>query len=310
MNSELLPVWASTWPELWSRLSKSAEAPDDLFIGLVGELAPEPQPPVAPAAPQLEAFDEAGALIDHAAIQARDDYDRALFAYNSARDKYISALSSNILARRFFREMVSKVDNERDSIKFLENVYWALLELEHDRLPGRYRDLVGDFLRKFSLRYELRGQFSLRATMPGVFAKMMREVRAIACEDAHLRSLMEEFEEAFSDLREERTQAKIKTCLQKQFNLVEGLGGRYPGVNKLTLGAICNQLDWPHASVRELGLKLYGFRSDYPGVGHAGNPRGVLRDLDMRDFVSLSLMLASFTPYVTHGLEADRCYSP
>lgn len=309
MNAELLPVWASTWPELWSRLSKSAEAPDDLFIGLVGELAPEPQPPVAPVPPQQDAFDEAGALVDQAAIQARNDYDKALLAYNSARDKYVSALSSKSLARRFFRGMLVEVRSEHEAIKFLELAYEALISLEYDELPNRYRKLVVEFLQKFSLRYELRGQFSLRATMPGVFAKMMREIRIIACGDAHLRSLMEEFEEAFSDLREERTQAKIKTCLQKQFNLVEGLGGRYPGVTELTLGAMCNQLDWPHATVKELGKKLYGFGSSYPGVRHAGNPQGVLRNLDMRDFVSLSLMLASFTPYVTHGLEADRCYS-
>lgn len=29
----------------------------------------------------------------------------------------------------------------------------------------------------------------------------------------------------------------------------------------------------------------------------------------MRDFVSISLMLAAFTPYVASELEADRCYT-
>jgi hypothetical protein len=309
MNAELLPVWASTWPELWSRLAKSAEAPDDLFIGLVGELATEPQPPAVPLPPSPHAFDEAGALVDRATIRARDEYDKAQLLYNSARDKYVSALSSEPLAKQFFRGMLLKISSEYDAVKFLESVHESLIALEYNDLTNIYKKLVVEFLQKFSLRYEMRGPFSLRATMPGVFVKMMREIKIIACGDAHLRSLMEEFEEAFSDLREERTQAKIKTCLQKQFNLVEGLGGRYPGVTELTLGAMCNQLDWPHATVKELGKKLYGFGSSYPGVRHAGNPQGVLRNLDMRDFVSLSLMLASFTPYVTHGLEADRCYS-
>ncbi|PAQ11707.1 hypothetical protein [Mesorhizobium temperatum] len=309
MNSELLPIWPSTWPEIWQRLKKSSAAPDDLFVMLVDGIAPLPKHPTAPATPPPVAFDQEGNLVDTAAIQARDVYELELERYATERDRYETALSSEALAKPFFKAMLRDIGDETDALEFLERAHKTLIELGIVGLADHYRGLVIAFLKKFNLRYELRGQFSLHATIPGLFSKLMNEVKAITALDAHLNTLMGEFEEAFSDLRAERTQARIKTCLQKQFNLLEGLGGKCPGVTETTLGSMCNQLDWPHASVKELGKKLYGFRSNYPGLGHAGSPQGVLRNLDMRDFVSLSLMLASFTPYVTHGLNSDRCYT-
>jgi hypothetical protein len=280
-----------------------------LFIGLVDGLAPVPQHPAAPLPLPPDAFDPEGNLINVDAIKARDDFEAALERYRSERDEYETALSSEFLAKKFFKKMLKNVNREADALDFLERAYKALAALENIDITNRYREFVATFLRKFNLRYDLRGQFYLQPTIPGVFAKLMNEVKAIAACDTHLNALMTEFEESFSDLRTERTQARIKTCLQKQFNLLEGLGAMCPGVTETTLGSMCNQLDWPHTAVKELGKKLYGFGSSYPGVRHAGNPQGVLRSLDMRDFVSLSMMLASFTPYVTHGLDSDRCYT-
>ena len=41
----------------------------------------------------------------------------------------------------------------------------------------------------------------------------------------------------------------IKTCIQKQVNLLEAIGSAFPGVKRKTLGAICDQVgnSWPHA---------------------------------------------------------------
>jgi hypothetical protein len=309
MNGELLPIWPRTWKEVWLRLANSKSAPDDLFIELVSGLAKIPKQPIAPAPPSPEAFSANGELVDPVALQARSDYAEAMLRYSDYRNRYETALNSEEEARAFFRILLGHVSNEAEAVQFLEAAYGVLVSHGDVGLVHRFSLIVNEFLLGFSLRYELRQQFSLHATIPGVFSKLISEVKKIALADVHLNGLLSEFEESFADLKSNRTQARMKTCLQKQFNLLEALGSNCPNVTGTTLGAICNQLDFPHATIKAVGEKLYGFGSNYPGVRHAGNASSALRDLDMRDFVSLSLMLASFTPYVTHGLDSDRCYS-
>lgn len=309
MNGELLPAWDRSWKEVWLPLSKSSMAPEDLFVELVGGLATPPQQPIPPAAPPASAFDLEGVLVDTLALHARQEYEAAMARYTERRSEHESALTSETMAKLFFRKLLGEVSSEAKAIDFLESAHVTLDGYGNDRLTARFRELVSKFITRFSLRYELREKFSLHATIPGVFTKLISEIRKLAATDAHLMDLILEFEQAFGDLRTDHTQARIKTSLQKQFNLLEALGQKCPGVSGTTLGAICNQLDWPHATIKEVGKKLYGFRSDYPGLGHGGNANSVLRPLEMKDFVSLSLMLASLTPYLTHGLDSDRCYT-
>lgn len=309
MNGELIPVWDRSWHEVWLPLSKSSTAPEDLFVELVGGLAAPPLQPTPPLPPPASAFDLEGVLIDLIALNARQEYEGSMGRYTERRSEYESALTSEAMAKSFFRKILSEVSNEIEAIEFLESGHATLLGYGNTRLTARFRELVSKFIARFSLRYELRGNFSLHATIPGVFSKLISEVKKIAVADAHLNNLLTEFEESFADLKSSRTQARMKTCLQKQFNLLEALGSNCPNVTSTTLGAICNQLDFPHATIKAVGEKLYGFGSNYPGLRHAGNPNSALRQLDMKDFVSLCLMLASFTPYLTNGLDSDRCYS-
>ena len=73
---------------------------------------------------------------------------------------------------------------------------------------------------------------------------------------------------------------------------------------------MCNQLDtWPHVTVREAMKKLYGFASNYPGIRHAGNPASALRDIEMRDMVAVTVLLAGFAPYLAHLLNSNDIYS-
>ena len=53
---------------------------------------------------------------------------------------------------------------------------------------------------------------------------------------------------------------------------------------------------------------LYGFASDYPGIRHGTSAKGVLRTIDMRDMVAMSILLAGFTPYIGDGLDPDAVY--
>ncbi|MHB8267957.1 hypothetical protein [Bradyrhizobium sp.] len=309
MNGELLPVWGQSWQEVWIRLSKSTMAPDDLFVELVGGLAIPPRQPSAPAAPPVGAFNAEGVLVDQNALSARQEYETALERYSKIRSEYETALTSEVVAKSYFRKLLVGVSSEAGAINFLELAHGTLVGYGEMSLTTRFRRIVCEFIAKFSLRYELRGDFSFHTTIPGVFTKLISEVKKLAGADPHLRELLLEFEEAFGDLRNDQTQSRIKTSLQKQFNLLEALGQKYPNVSETTLGAICNQLDWPHATIKEVGKKLYGFRSNYPGLGHGGTSSSVLRQLEMKDFVSLSLMLASLTPYLAYGLDSDLCYT-
>ncbi len=309
MNGELLPVWSRTWQEVWAPLARSSRAPDDLFVELVRDLAPKPQRPLAPPPPPLDAFNVHGELVDVAALQERDSYEEASNRYYDYRDRYETALNAEDDGRAFFRHLLGQLATESDVVSFIESAYRTLAAYGGVDLTERFRAQVKKFIVDYNIRYELREPFSLHATIPGVFSKMISEIRRLAAEDDHLKELFAEFEEAFSDLKSNRNPVRIKTCLQKQFNLLEALGRTFPNVTETTLGAMCNQLDFPHAAIREVGKKLYGFGSNYPGVRHAGHPHSAIRQLQVKDLLSVSLMLASFTPYLINGLDSDRCYT-
>ena len=192
---------------------------------------------------------------------------------------------------------------------FLEAAHSALDELAGDELSNRYFNLLAGFIDKFSLRYDLRRPCTLCPTLPGVFASLVRDLRVLTGQDAHLDALMKEFENAVRDLRHDCSDGRIKTCIQKQVNLLEAIGSTAPGVTGTTLGAICNQVGtWPHDKLKEAMKDLYGFASDYPGIRHGGTPANALRAVDMRDMVAMSILLAGFTPYLSSALDADIVY--
>ncbi len=309
MTGELLPAWPRVSKEVWLPLAKSASAPDDLFVVLVEALAEAPHAVPERPVPPAEAFDENGKIADPHWLSVMGQYERLAASVMDYRGRYETALNSEQNARQFFMWLGSGVSTEADAITFLESAHEALEAYGSPELTRRFEQLMNRFVRNFNLRYEIRDPFSFSATMPGVFSKMISEIRQIADADVHLRDLLRDFEAAYADLRAERSSGRMKTCLQKQFNLLEALGRKCPNVTEQTLGRICNQLDWPHDAVRDVGQRLYRFGSDYPGVRHAGTEANARRPLMMKDFISISLMLASFTPYVTHGLDSDRCYS-
>ena len=120
---------------------------------------------------------------------------------------------------------------------------------------------------------------------------------------------MIDFEDAVRDLRAGATQNRIKTCIQKQMNLLEAMGGMCPAVTGNTLGRISDQVGtWPHFSVKESMKSLYQFASDYPGIRHAGTPGNAIRDIEIKDMVALTVLLAGFAPYLSHQLNSDTVY--
>lgn len=273
MRGEFIGVWSETWREIWLPLIDHDEIPEDIFCELYRVLAPALR-----GRPSIEALAD---VIDN------PGQSRAAFEKTSAND----------------------LAGERALVTFFEAAHSALDELVGDDLSNRYFNLLAGFIDKFSLRYDLRRPCTLCPTLPGVFASLVRDLRVLTSQDAHLDALMKEFENAIRDLRHDCSDGRIKTCIQKQVNLLEAIGRTAPGVTGTTLGAICNQIGtWPHEKLKEAMRDLYGFASDYPGIRHGGTPANALRAVDMRDMVAMSILLAGFTLYLSSGLDADVVY--
>ena len=198
---------------------------------------------------------------------------------------------------------------ERGLVDFFENTHAILDDLGGDGLANQYFNLLAAFIDKFSLRYDLRRPCTLCPTLPGVFASLVRDLRTVTSQDMHLDSLMKDFEGSIRDLRTDCSDGRIKTCIQKQVNLLEAIGRACPGITEKELGGICNQLDtWPHRAIQASLKNLYGFACDYPGIRHGGTPASAIRIIEMRDMVAMCILLVGFTPYLTDQFDADLVY--
>lgn len=273
MRGEVIGVWSETWREIWSKLAKHPDAPGDLFCELYRDLADAFKTPL-----------DVTALAD--------------------------IVDDPVQARKAFQNTkASAFRGEVALLGFFERAHNVVVDLGGDPLVNRYFLLIVAFLDKFSLRYDLRQPFSLNPTLPGVFACLIRDLRDATYQDATLHPLMVEFEDAIRDLKTGQSPGRIKTCIQKQVNLLEAIGQRCPGVTSNTLGAICDEVGtWPHNKLKDAMKKLYGFASDYPGIRHGGTTANSLRNIEMRDFVAVSILLAGFTPYLTNLINSDTIY--
>jgi hypothetical protein len=209
----------------------------------------------------------------------------------------------------FEQTQASDFVGERAIIRFLEEAHSVLQDLADESLTNHYFNLLEAFIEKFSLRYDLRRPCTLCPTLPGIFTRLLSDLRTATAQDTHFDGLRKDFEAAVRDLRIDDSDARIRTCIQKQINLLEALGSRAPGVTGNTLGRICDQVGtWPHEKIKEAIKALYTFTCDYPGIRHGGTPANAIRTIEMKDLVALSIVLAGFTPYLTDQLDANMVY--
>ncbi len=309
MRGELLNVWDKVWSEVFVKLSKHKEAPTELFSELYEAIVPEPVPPIEPDEPTQ--YDEDGQLTDPDEIAAEEAYKVALENFNAARSHYEQAVSANTKSRRWLRtEMPLHIASESKALHALKAVHDKVRDISGDELTNRYFKLVEAFIDKYSLRYDLRRPFSMHPTLPGIFARMILNLKIASQSDVHLSTAFHEFEDALRDLTIEQTPNRIKTCISKQTNFLEAIGRLAPNVTGNTLGAICNQVGtWPHEKVKESVKGLYGFASDYPGIRHGGTPANQIREIEMRDLISVCVVMFGFSPYLTDQLDSADIYS-
>lgn len=313
MRGEFLPVWSETWREIWSKLAEHPHSPADLFSELFRAHVRAPIPP--PPLPPPEELDVDGKMVREEDIRNDAAYRDMQNAYVTARALYEETIADERKAKPgFLKALPSLVAQEADAVRVMERSFRVIDDYGRDSLNNRFYDLVDGFLTKFSLRYDLRRPFTLHPTLTGVFAGMVTELKAVTRADAHLFRLMQDFEEAIRDLRTDASSNRIRACIRCQMNLLEAMGQACPNVTENTLGRICDQLAaqpnpvWPHDRVREALKDLYRFASDYPGIRHGGTQANARRDIDMRDLVAISVLLAGFTPYLSHQIDSNVIY--
>lgn len=231
-----------------------------------------------------------------------------------ARERALEGIINDKMRSRelFERTQAGDFAGERALVTFLEATHGLLEDLGGDPLANLYFNLLATFIDRFSLRYDLRRPCMLCPTLPGMFASLVRDLRALSSQDSELDELMRDFEEAVQDLRFGSSSGRIKTCITKEVMLLEALASMAPKVTKSTLGEMCEQIgSWPHPAVRDSLKKLYGFASDRSGIRHGKSrkrTKRVERTMEMRDLVAMSILLAGFTPYLSDQLNAEVMY--
>lgn len=270
MIGSFTECWKYAWADLWSVLARSRRAPVDLFVQLYREATDFLEN--EPTYQMLEL--------------AANDANHAQQAFEAIRGEDFGS--------------------EISIVQFMESAFGTLGELDVPRFEKLYAHLVRRFIRKYNLKYRVDRPFRLRLILPGVFAEFYDSLSRANRADPHLLQLMNNFESAFGSYARTREEHSLTASITNAFIYAEGLAGKTLGEDN-TLGQLCDCLQcWPHATVRESLKKLYGFRNHYPGLGHAGNRIGKLRDLQPRDAVVVSLLILAFSGYLTDEVRIDE----
>ena len=270
MSGSLRQAWDYLAAELWEPLANysagNATAPPDLFSDLFVTADDFISPRLTPA--EL--------------AEARNNPD-------TARELFLSLIGTDFAS-------------ESAVVLFLEEVHDVIADYEILGFEDLYRRLLRSLLGKFNLRYRLDEPFTLRFLLPGSFTNLYAELHRLNTGNGHLASLMTDFEKAFDRYARTQDPTDLKTCIGNASKYAEGLAVATCG-KPGSLGDLCKEIkDWPHGAVQASLRNLYGFCSDYPGIRHAGDPVSARRDLGARDLTLASLLLLSFSGYLTPSL--------
>jgi len=288
-------VWKFSWDEIWLPVSLTTEEESSGFKWLLTN---------CPLSEDYEQHDDLYSELFRAAFLFLSE------AYREATE--LSEILANPKgAVESFRSLeASDFSSELDIIMFLEAAFDTFLEFE-DVLAERYRLLVREFLSKYNLRYRLVEPFNVVPTLSGIFDSLLQRASVISDEHGHVEVLRSEMEDALVAIKKTSSEAAIKHYIHKLINYLEAISSLRNEVTSLTLGKACSEINsWPHKTIRESLSKLYGFSSDFPGIRHAGNVTSKVRNLDMRDLVSLGVILTGYLPYLADGIDCDDLFVP
>ncbi|MDA9865560.1 hypothetical protein N9C96_02675, partial [bacterium] len=245
MRGEFLGVQHEIIAELFLPLGDGDELDSGFYMDLFRDSIPSP---IEPADPEPIELNEQGEIFLPGDLQADAAYRAAFERFQNRLEAYTDAASDEGKAWTYFVEFFIDQDTtEAQIVKALEDAFEVFQEYGGDDLSNDYFLAFERFLEKYSLRYDLRRPFSLHTTLPGIFAKLVRELKAAAVADEALAGMMTDFEEAMRDLRDDKSDRRMRQCIEAQFKLIEAFAQKYPGVAPESLGRMCHHLPtWPH----------------------------------------------------------------
>jgi hypothetical protein len=275
MRGRLIDAWKYTWLELWEPLEQLPATSEviysqDIYIALYIELEK---------------------ALKYRLKTSKDDKHHRIF-FETSNDP--------AKARTFIKELESQeLAGDPELVIFFKNAYDVFSETDYNELCVEFVRLLDEFINCHNLRYKLQySPFKLQPHLPGVFAALFTEIIESAEKEKHLKGLMNDFEHSFYTVSSSHNETDMKTCISKACMLVEGLGSIHPDSKGSTLSEICQSIEcWPHSALREAVKKIYGFCSDYPGIRHAGNSKGQIRELELKDSIIVPLMLLTAAGY-------------
>ncbi|MDF1721113.1 MAG: hypothetical protein P1U65_10595 [Minwuia sp.] len=280
MRGELISVLSEMWCQFWKKLAYHKDASSDTFCDLYRELN---TPRVVPLDPATELADIV------------DDREQARVGF---RDTEAAALKDEVVV-----------------LEFLERARTVIEDFGSKALTNQYFNLVRDLLDRYSLRYVRRRPFSLHLTLRGLFARLVRDLRQITSQDSALAAPTHDFKGCVRDLKDDQSARKIKQCFASRFNLPEALRKQHPdfvAYNSTakratnTFEAMCDKtITCPNEAIKDSAKGIHRLAGDQPGIRHSGNQAGKLRRIDMRDLISVTILLAGFSPYFSQAFSAD-----
>jgi hypothetical protein len=298
VRGEFLSVWRFTLQEIWEPLSEPFYTTEEKGWNVVNAEGEEEWEDEMPEAHE-DLFCELFRTINSA---LREPYDVAT--------KLTDIVDDTKKAREAFWVLTEKDFKSESALRlFFEAVYTILNEVyESKNLRDKYISLLRGFIEKYSLRYAMRDPLILVPTLPGIFSSLLREFQLNVSKNVNLEELSDDFEDALKAFRLEQSTRTLKECIRLQFNLLEGYSKTHSTSNKgKNFGKIA-QTSIPHRGLSKAVDAIYEFANDYPGIRHSGAPENKNRELELRDFLVISLQLYSCLPYLSESINPERIY--
>lgn len=285
MRGQLRLVVDRAFDELWQPLTNHDDCPPNVFGEVFASLRPflrEPEP---------EYVKEDNGAIRNKAINLDD---QAALAMNDSEtaETLLTGLSEE------------DFESETDARRAVSSTYGVLVDVATDEFANRYLSLLEMFIDRYSLRYYVDEKARLRTSFSGLATALFGQFRLVAEGHPHLFQELNAFEHALAECLEEPSEARIKTVIQKQVNVLEAVGSQHRLVSGDTLGRMLEQVgSWPHTSLCDAAKQVYKFACDYPGIRHGGDFESSMRALDLRDLTSVTLSLVGLVAYLADGFE-------
>ena len=309
MGGRFVDVWPESWLGIWVPFTNALTNPGVVIGAVIEEVFRPPRHPLEPVPREGILRDADGNILDAEFIREMDLYRIQVGEHQDAVARYIDATSGRS-SPAWLREAIETPRSERECLLLLSGASRYLVDQYPEDAGPEFLRIIRRFVSKFGLGYSVTPQGSIILNQLGMFSGIMQESYKLIESDDYLKSRLQDLEEALDDVARSRpySAGRMKTLLGKCISLVEAFGVRNSTLSGTTMSAMVRHLNLPHPTLATLINTLYGFRGDFPGMAHGGNPDGMSRELEMRDMLVLAVVITALAPYFLERFDPQQCY--